>query len=966
VNIAHSYLFLTDEYAQFLNVRWSVSDNVLEFRFNPSPRVYVAGENPADFSGQPTTEAFTFAFAEQMAEFLEGFVAWRPLIHFDFMVHLLILLRWLPPEGHPSPNRIRLWKLFAEHGGSLRHAGAFCAQLCREVPEALAAGDVVEICRRLRRSDVTIHWSMVDEGFLRRTPEFPPWSAEVFEARVLEEMDGFSDEEVQYWLEHGRGFFGGAEEKLTQELPPTLTGRLTSLLDRPRFQGGKAFVQHLAGALSLPPRRLIDPALALGGFANVTTRGQVEHLLPSQFALDEWDFVRRYGENELLFFQREDPTVCQRQELVVLLDQGIRTWGDVRLVFGAALAALEKQAEQSTRFLFATTGHPGLHDPLALSEEEWGQIVEASDFSRNPGQALKELLEQPNEGPRDIILFTHPRSLEEEEVRNAAKIAEAPTRLFALTLDRLGQGALLEMRHGSSLRVRDFRLDLSNKSPQTIEPSFEKTSDWSGDVEPIGFPFRFGIAGNIPMQGYDFDGSEKYLLTACWQGLLHLWNLDGTLKEMLPRAMFQGRVVNDVVAVVGVADGFVVVGRLRQERGAIHYQQIGAIHYNLLRRRCAVYPLSSLNYAAWGYSPENHCFLALENNQEEGMGIDLSTGDRYSTNLGGGSSRVRAAWVAWDRKQIPRRQLSIHHHATQPHITVDWRRGEVRLNNVKPVWKPFVPLADGRPLLLDSYPIDGILAGQHLGVRVRNSNTPAQNELFVFGPDGVPVHSSKDKSLGFQLSWRGNLLAKQIGNSVVTFGPANQLSTPSQTGVGGYAQKLHLALGDSRLVLYQGARPYCHYLDWSAQELKIWHGPRKSQSPSQEVAWHLGPNMDFPERFHVQSQSSAQPVEILPGQNADFPERFHYDAQRWTSWAHKNLLVASDRFGQVAVFDSHGKLVCMFIAFRQRLAGWMPDGTCFGPTLMTGKPNHAEARKKFGRALWQAERSWQKSRQGEP
>jgi len=86
-----------------------------------------------------------------------------------------------------------------------------------------------------------------------------------------------------------------------------------------------------------------------------------------------------------------------------------------------------------------------------------------------------------------------------------------------------------------------------------------------------------------------------------------------------------------------------------------------------------------------------------------------------------------------------------------------------------------------------------------------------------------------------------------------------------------------------------------------------------------------------------------------------FPERFHYDRKRWTSWAQKGLLVASDRFGQVVVFDNHGRLVCMFMAFRQRLAGWMPDGTCFGPSIMTGKPNHVEARAKFGQALWNAE-----------
>ena len=59
--------------------------------------------------------------------------------------------------------------------------------------------------------------------------------------------------------------------------------------------------------LTLPPRRFVPQELPVGGYTDIVTRGQIEHLLPTQFALDELEFLRRFAENELLYFRREEP-----------------------------------------------------------------------------------------------------------------------------------------------------------------------------------------------------------------------------------------------------------------------------------------------------------------------------------------------------------------------------------------------------------------------------------------------------------------------------------------------------------------------------------------------------------------------------------------------------------------------------------------------------------------------------------
>ena len=137
-------------------------------------------------------------------------------------------------------------------------------------------------------------------------------------------------------------------------------------------------VSRLEGALSLPPRRLAWSELQNGGYSDVTTRGDAEQILPIQFALDGEEFLRRFAERELLYYHREEPHQPTTEELVLLLDQGVRTWGDVRLVLAGAALALARQAERKRIAIkLATTGNGG--EPVDPTE------IESHALERAPG-----------------------------------------------------------------------------------------------------------------------------------------------------------------------------------------------------------------------------------------------------------------------------------------------------------------------------------------------------------------------------------------------------------------------------------------------------------------------------------------------------------------------------------------------------------------------------------------------------
>src|SRR5262249_14909615 len=153
--------------------------------------------------------------------------------------------------------------------------------------------------------------------------------------------------------------------------PRTLRRILAHLVQQRRLAGAVPFVAQMVSALALPPRRLADRELPMGGYADVATRGHPEQLLPSQFAVDDLEFVRRFAEKELLYCRREEPHTRVDEELVLLLDQGVRTWGEVRLVLGAAVVALGKRAERRglPLFLAATSNQGRLLDPLQADDQ---------------------------------------------------------------------------------------------------------------------------------------------------------------------------------------------------------------------------------------------------------------------------------------------------------------------------------------------------------------------------------------------------------------------------------------------------------------------------------------------------------------------------------------------------------------------------------------------------------------------
>jgi len=934
-----SYHQIPEHYCRHLGgLRWSASGDAVEHE-----------------------DGSTFAFVPQLGLFLEGLASARRLMHFGFVLHLMHLLR---PAGPQRAELLR--KAFQEAGRPLRNAGAFFAELCKHVP-ALAESFRFEPHEWVVQSSILwFHRPPADS-------ELPPLTPEAFEDHVLRRLDAYSPQELRHWLRHGRGPIKEAGERVVRIIREvarvksrTLTEVLAELTRRERLAGAVPYVARLLSALALPPRRLARQQLPVGGYSDVATRGQPEQLLPSQFVLDDLEFVRRFAANELLFFRREEPHAQTKEELVLVLDQGVRTWGDVRLVLTAAVFALARRiASGKMPLRLAASSSSKTLDCRTAKPAALGELLEASDLTPHPAATLERVLEEPADVLRDIVLLTHPRNLAEADVQAAARRLGKNCRLFAASVDGHGQAQLAEVRRGVAVPLTRFRIDWQ-KAPQPAPAAKAAAPNtpplpWQGDVEPIGFPFRFGATA--PLGPFAFDASGQWLLVSGPNGMLHVERIEGGSAEVLPRGFHNGRVLNNVEAVLGVYGGFAVCGLADAE--------LMTFHYDLASRTCTARVLGVPErwQRQWFYLPLFHAVVVK--GDAINYGVDLATGERgYHKKHGAlGSSRVQKACAEADGYHMPPTQVMIVHKMSEQEIpysvdpsgylrVVDATAsfpaailltrctalvcltpgsGTVELAQAGQEPKRFQPKADGQPILKGATVGAARLCGDTLALLL--GGYPARLRLFRL-PEGTPLADfpspAPPETTGFVLSGDGSKLARRSGGAKIIVhdltggGHANWV-TPR----GRYHSQVDVYTGDCWLAIHVGGA--AHLLRWDQGVLN------RTYSPNEGVAF-------------VARQVSVARLHpgIRVGHGVLQPSRLAYDPKRFVASLFAGRGIVVDAFGQVIVLDKSQNLVCMFFTFRNQFAAWMPDGTRYGPASLTGGPETSGAADKIGQALLDA------------
>jgi hypothetical protein len=924
---ADNYLTIPRVYADALGgLRWSKICDAVEF-----------------------DDGRTLAVVEQLALVLEGVFSAHPEIpHFAHVLHLLKLTSRggaVDPKGPTA----RLHQAFLNGAGPgiSRNIGVFFAHLCRRLPHVGAPPQGAAIHLELKRR------MLFPDAPDPRRSEKPPLGPDKFEQSVAEILYHYDLPTLTHWIRHGVAPADAAGRRLANSLcePPHRVEPLTAVLRRrPRLAGAVALAPALDAALSLPPRRRRLDAIPQGGYAGVVTRGDPERLLPSQFALDPIDFVRRFAEHELLYFRREEPHRGDRPLRLVVLDQGVRTWGGVRLALAAAVIALiGKDRRRAGPLRLAVTSADRLpFDPADIAPESLADLLESSDLTSHPADRLNTaLVDIADRGPRDVILLTHPRALREPAVRTAAARCSPTDRLFTLAVDDHGRAELCEWRVGGVVQLRSFRVDLAERAvdraaaePRMPSVALGAPRLWTGHVEPVAYPFRPGLLGEPAALAFDAAGEWVAVLGP--HGLLHLAKLDGSAPEVLPRPMLGGVVLMTGDTVLGVDGGFVLCGLISRSPGQFQFDSSGsptdvltwpmtvAVHYDLMRRHATIHALGTAGTGQreWYSFPDLHGVAMKAAGRCRA--VDLGTGSKYPPD-GWERNTIERARQAYDRADALARPLPgislLAPGQSIAQVRGPWVKcagGVVWLGNVQPPWPPFIPKSDGRRLL------DGVivgdraqLAGHTLAFEASTGDDP---QLYLFhGPSGrylAQFDCGRPLDFRFKLSPDGRRLARQTREAAVLVNDTANADRPvAYLGRAKRHSNLSVQLERSWVKVAVGKIVHTFTLDTALMH----HSCMRSDE-----------NL---------AAATAHPTTPIPTAFGYDPLRFLVAAARfpWTA--------VVDAWGQVILLDRTGRAAAYILVRRRLAAIVLPDGTRWGAPALLGGPETPGAGLAVGKAL---------------
>lgn len=887
-----------------------------------------------------TADGRTLALADELSQLLEGVFAAGPTVPpFAFVLHLVTLMKL---AAYGPAARLRSAYAAARTSGGPRAAGSLFAHLCLGFPAAAHPPNWPQLELALKRRMI------FGERQRPELAETPPLTPAAFAFQVTERIAALDEAALEHWFKHGCPPVGGA--MLAEELAAVPTGIgavLDELRKRPRLVGAVALAPALDAALTFPPRKPRPNRVPQGGYSDVTTRGHPDRLLPSQFALEGDEFVRRFAERELLYFEREDPHHPERPERWLVLDQGVRTWGGVRLGLAAAvLALLGRTGKHHGPIRLALTSVDDPFDPFALSPHELGSHLEASDLTANPAAAVARVFDEPIPEPssRDVILLTHPRAVLETAVRDAVRLRTAADRVFALTVADDGRAEFGEWGPGGFLPTRSFRVDLAAaeaaKVGSTEKPILQPSSEaWAGDVELVPFPFRAGLVSDIAHIG--FDAAGEWVVLAARDGCLHAKHLESaTSLEILPRAYRNAEVLTKVDAVVGVNGGVVVCGRMSASafQGAVTYssatyssppEMLVAAHYDFSARATKLYDLVTVTAVpkAWEAHPDLNCVVATLGSTGV-LALDLSTGGVHPEIGVPRGSTVRAT-VAHGRPSTTASPLDLAATTggTPVSGTVLQLAGDTLLLHHSPrKWATLRPTVEGKPLFDGTTLLRGQLAGDVLAVQTSGSRRGSR--IFLLrGPDAGILGEipAGHHSHAMRLSPDGARFAVQTSTrSAVVRGTEPSLSTLTDIGNAGLHSRVSLMLDPDRLRIRVGRFEHSFVLN------------------------------EVPFRHVRDEPAKGVTLTQLPGGYGTTD--IAYDRHRFGEVVRAGpWLAAFDRWGQVVLLSAGtGRLVLAVLVRRDLAAAWLPDGTRWGSPALLGSAPHPAAAQHIGLALQDA------------
>ncbi|WP_431215287.1 hypothetical protein ACQ86N_11585 [Puia sp. P3] len=188
-----------------------------------------------------------------------------------------------------------------------------------------------------------------------------------------------------------------------EEKPGTAGDFVEELTDNPATFPLGALIRSLWSGMNIPIHHSLPGAQPLGGFSDLSNKGDLDKLLISEFASDDWLFLSRLANNEALYLHREMPPGVDPMERIILVDVSLKSWGTPKILAYAILLAIARHPRTDIPCTAYAIGN-GFYPVHTRTVEEVIASIQLVDGALHPAEGLAKFFESA-QGPKRSEVF---------------------------------------------------------------------------------------------------------------------------------------------------------------------------------------------------------------------------------------------------------------------------------------------------------------------------------------------------------------------------------------------------------------------------------------------------------------------------------------------------------------------------------------------------------------------------------
>jgi ribosomal protein L7/L12 len=262
------------------------------------------------------------------------------------------------------------------------------------------------------------------------------------------------------------------EELILEESSPKPAEDLVNeLIENVKTFHVGSLVKRIWSGLNIPVHSSLPSQQPLGGFSDITNKGDFDKLLLSEFANEDLLFMTRLANNEALYIQREVPPETNKLERVILVDVSLKNWGTPKTIAFATMLAIAKHPKTTISCKAYVLGND-LH-PLSIDSVhtiiDGLQIVEGG---LHPARGLDAFFKQfPSPENREVFVITEPSTLKQGEMLRAMQVYQ-PLINYVIYTDADGNIDVYKKQQNSKKHLQHVLLPLQTlwQKPKSKAP----------------------------------------------------------------------------------------------------------------------------------------------------------------------------------------------------------------------------------------------------------------------------------------------------------------------------------------------------------------------------------------------------------------------------------------------------------------------------------------------------------------